>query len=240
MRFITLLLSFPFVFLACQESGFVQGEESAEDYIQDSFIYQGLGGRETQWEEDSFDKKVSRLESKERAQWQQPEKLLDWMGCKPTDQILDIGCGTGYFSFRLSQRVSEVYCADIDPRFLEFVDAKKNSLGKSNLHTVLFEKEIPNKNLTVLFDKVLTVNTYHHLENRSLYFSHILEMMKPGAKLYVVDFKSGDLPVGPSQVHKVSSDVVMRELLLSGFDQVMEVDTLLPYQYIVVAGKKKQ
>jgi cyclopropane fatty-acyl-phospholipid synthase-like methyltransferase len=239
MRFFILLLSFPFFFLACQESGHVQGEENTEDYIQDSFIYQGLGGTATQWEEDSFEKKVSRLESEDRAQWQKPEKLLDWMGCKPSDQVLEIGCGTGYFGFRLSQRVSEVHCADVDPRFLEFVEAKKKSLDKFNLHTVLFEKEIPNKNFSVLFDKVLTVNTYHHLENRSLYFSHILGMMKPGAKLYVVDFKSGDLPVGPSQALKVSSDVVMRELLLSGFDQVLEVDTLLPYQYIVVASKNR-
>ncbi len=237
--FLLLVPAFALYFFACQVTHGDQTEDSENDPIQDSFIYQGLTDTANPWDREAFEKRVSKLEDKGREEWQQSEKLLDWMKFKQSDRVLDIGCGTGYFSFPLSERVFEVYCADIDPRFLEFVEKKKDSLGSTNLHTVLFDKEIPNKNLSVLFDRVVTVNTYHHLYNRSLYFSHVLEMMKPGGKLYIVDFKPGDLPLGPSKEHKIPAAEVMRELLLSGFDQVVEVDSVLPYQYIVIAGKKQ-
>ena len=51
--------------------------------------------------------------------------------------VLDIGCGTGYFSFRLQQAGANVIAADVDDRFLAYVDSVRAARGISekNLET---------------------------------------------------------------------------------------------------------
>ena len=50
--------------------------------------------------------------------------LLDLLTCQRGDSVLDVGCGTGYFSRRLAQAGLRVTGIDTDPRALDFAARK--------------------------------------------------------------------------------------------------------------------
>ena len=49
----------------------------------------------------------------------------------------------------------------------------------------------------------------------------------------IVDFRPGELPVGPGPEHKLTAEQVAEEFRQAGFRQVAQHD-FLPYQYISV------
>lgn len=69
--------------------------------------------------------KVSYLESPERRKEFSPEQLLDMIPLKETDNILDFGAGTGYFSIPAAKRTKgNVYALDIDADMLDIINEK--------------------------------------------------------------------------------------------------------------------
>ncbi|HVB57798.1 MAG TPA: hypothetical protein VNE63_15415 [Candidatus Acidoferrales bacterium] len=50
---------------------------------------------------------LSRLDVVEaqRDQWQRPAVVIDALELKPGDEVVDLGCGSGYFTPKLSRRV---------------------------------------------------------------------------------------------------------------------------------------
>ena len=82
---------------------------------------------------------------------------------------------------------------------------------------------------------VLTVNTYHHIEDRPQYFQAVRQGLRANGELVIVDFFKVETPVGPPVEHKVSIDEVIAELKEAGYTVFdVEVD-LLPYQFILKA-----
>jgi ubiquinone/menaquinone biosynthesis C-methylase UbiE len=183
-----------------------------------------------------FEKLVERFESPERTQWQKPDKVINFFGKLSNKTILDIGAGTGYFVFRLAPLAKSVIAADIDERFLNFIQKKNEQLQFKNLSIRKAEHEKPPLNENEV-DLVFSVNVYHHLDNRVGYFTELYEKMKKGGEIVIIDFKKGDLPQGPPDAMKVSEMQVVEELSKVGFKKV-KIDTkTLPYQYMIKMKK---
>jgi predicted methyltransferase len=81
-------------------------------------------------------------------------------------------------------------------------------------------------------DVVLLVDVYHHIGNRTRYFSRLRESLKPGGRLAIVDFRM-DAPMGPEKSGRVSPDVVKRELKAAGYTLAAEHDFLSNQYYLV-------
>ena len=84
-------------------------------------------------------------------------------------------------------------------------------------------------------DRLLIVNTWHHLDHRTQYAAKIARALKPGGRLYVVDFDL-DSPLGPPVRHRLDPARVANEVEGGG----LEVETVaerLPNQYVVVGRK---
>ena len=65
----------------------------------------------------SFEDLVANFESEDRAAWQKPGSVIALLGDLQGKTVLDIGSGTGYFSFRLADKGARVVAADVDKRF---------------------------------------------------------------------------------------------------------------------------
>jgi len=184
---------------------------------------------------------IKAFESEDRAKTQKPEKVIELFGNIEGKKILDIGAGSGYFSYRLADKGAHVIAGDVNDKFLDYL-IDKNSKSKRTKGSVT-PKKLPFDSPALSpneIDEAIIVNTYHHIENREEYFKQVLDGLKPGGRLMVVDFikKHFDEKVeGPPFEMKVAADVVMQELLDAGFNSIVINYELLPYQYIVTAWK---
>ncbi len=176
---------------------------------------------------------VRRFESAERDAYQQPEKVLDYLGDLRGKTVMDIGAGSGYFSVRLAKRGAQVIAADVNDEFQAFL---KERIEEERLEGLTLRK-IPYDSPgleTAEVDMVLIVNTYHHIENRSDYFAKVKTGTKDSGQLVIIDYFDADIPVGPRH-HKISIDQVISELKKAGYTQFEANVSLLPYQYIITA-----
>jgi 2-polyprenyl-3-methyl-5-hydroxy-6-metoxy-1,4-benzoquinol methylase len=183
-----------------------------------------------------FESLTRRFESSRRDAYQQPEKVLEYIGNVSGETIMDIGSGTGYFSFRLVEAGAKVIAADVDERFQEYIRIKKDSLGIPDSKLSL--RKIPYDDPGLQpgeADKVITVNVYHHIGDRSRYFAKVRSGLKPGGALIVIDYFKKDLPVGPPKSMKIGRETIMEELREAGFEKIEINDTLLEYQFIIIA-----
>ena len=184
----------------------------------------------------NFDELVKNFESSERDSWQKPNKVIDLMGDINGKSIMDIGSGTGYFSFKMATKGAKVIAADVDDRFLKYVNEKKAKIGDSLVTTrkteygdpLLAEKEVHH---------VIIVNTYHHIEDRIAYFKKVENGLKVGGTLIIVDYKKIKSPHGPPLEHRISYDKVVNELKEIGFTNLKILKDMLENQYIIIAKK---
>ncbi len=185
----------------------------------------------------SVSKLIKRFESPERDVYQQPEKVLTFIGDVSNKKILDIGAGSGYFSVKLAKKGAHVIAGDVDDEFLNYI---KERIKKEQLDSLIEVRKLPYDSPALKeeeVDKVLIVNTYHHIEDRPAYFAKVLKGLKQNGELIVIDFFKKELPIGPPSDHKISRGKVVEELKHAGFTD-FEVNTeLLEMQFIIRAKR---
>jgi cyclopropane fatty-acyl-phospholipid synthase-like methyltransferase len=225
------------VLISCQTKKH-QGEHK-EDAKSEKHEHNKAHGNEAneQMHQTSVSELIKKFESPERDAYQQPDKVLTYIGDVANKTILDIGAGSGYFSIRLAKKGAYIIAGDVDDEFLNYI---KNRIKKEHLDSLIEVRKLPYdspalKNEEV--DKVLIVNTYHHIEDRPVYFAKVRNGLKQDGELIVIDFFKKDLPIGPPTNHKISKEKVVEELKQAGFKEFKVNTDLLEMQFIIRAIK---
>lgn len=237
-HYINLLIGILFLVSSCVETkNQTQDSNNHKDQHElhdDSIMGQHTNSANKHMHKSSVDALIERFESPERDAYQQPDKVLEYLGNINNKTILDIGAGSGYFSVKLAANGANVIAADVDDEFLEFIENRieKDSIKNIELRKIPYDSpSLADKEA----DMVLIVNTYHHIEDRVNYFSKVKKGLKDNGELIVIDFYKKELPVGPKPDHKISKAVVISELEQAGF-MISDINVeLLPYQYIIKA-----
>lgn len=188
--------------------------------------------------QNSHEKLVKIFESSERDSWQKPDEVIKFLGEVKGKIIVDVGSGSGYFSFRLVKAGAKVIAADIDPEFLKVIEKKRKEydIDHDDLKTVRINED--NLNIDAgSADIIFLVNVYHHISDRVNYFSSVNSTLKEDGKIVIVDFYKKKLPVGPPKNHKISKEVVLTEMKEAGYKNIEININLLEYQYIITALK---
>lgn len=187
---------------------------------------------------EDFDELVQSYEDPSRVEWQNPDLVLDKLGNLEGRVVADIGAGSGYFTFRMAQTAKKVIAIDIDPRFLEYIDERKEEspgIIPERIETRQAEENDPTLDRAEA-DIALVVNTYHYLDNRSEYFKKVKQGLSKDGFLVIVDFKNMPMPVGPPEELKVAPEMVVKELREAGFMEFTIDEKSLQYQYIITGG----
>lgn len=178
---------------------------------------------------------AARWDTEARDRWQKPDAVIDKLELGVDMVVADIGAGTGYFAVRLAEAVpaGHVWAVDVEPSMVRHINDRAREAGLDNLFGIMGRPDDPL--LPELADMVLMVNTYHHVSDRTAYFENLRDQLTPLGRVAIVDFKMGELPVGPPEEVKISPDDATQELEQAGYT-VVEVDRdLLPHQYVIIA-----
>ena len=177
------------------------------------------------------------LERPERVQQERTDLLIEKLALKPTNHVVDLGAGSGYFTFRIAPLVPQgkVYAVDISPEMLAIVRAKMRKSNAENIETVLStvtDLKLENNSA----DCVLIVDAYHE-------FSHPLEMgksiyntLKPGGKLVLIEYRMEDPGIPIKKLHKMSQKQAIQEISAVGL-KWEETSEALPQQHFMVFRK---
>ena len=179
------------------------------------------------------------FEDPARDSWQKPAAVLALMKLQPQMVVADLGSSTGYFTVRLARAVprGKVWGVDIEPKMVAHLNARAKKEGLANLESTLGKLDDPA--IPEPVDRVFVCNTYHHISARPAFFGKVAARMKPGARLVVVDFKMGKIPVGPPSAMRIQPKVLHTELTAAGLERVTLDTTTLPHQYVAIYGLKK-
>ena len=86
-------------------------------------------------------------------------------------------------------------------------------------------------------DMVLLVNTYSYIENRVEYFTNLMNAIRAGGTIVIIDFKKKPTPFGPPIEERLDVADVQNELRTAGYSIVKVDEESLDYQYIIKARR---
>jgi predicted methyltransferase len=124
-----------------------------------------------------------------RDAWQHPVAVMDALGIHKGSVVADVGCGAGYFTFQLAQRVGpqgHVYAEDVLKRRLDQVRKEANREGLRQITTVHGTADNPRLPPGSL-DVVLAVNTYHEWHEHGAMLASLYHDLKPGGIFGLID-----------------------------------------------------
>ena len=182
-------------------------------------------------------KMAKNFESTERDSMQHPQKVLQYMGNLKGKKIMDIGAATGYFSVKFAVKGAHVIAADVSDAFQDYLKERiiKESINNIELRKIPYDSPLLNDNEV---DIVFIANTYHHINNRTEYFSKVKKGLNKNGELVIVDFFKAvftEKVQAPAMTMRASVDEIIFELKKAGFTSFEVEVNLLPYQYIIKA-----
>ena len=184
------------------------------------------------------DKWVKHFESPERESWQKPAHVVSLMAISPGMTVVDLGAGTGYFTQHLRQAAGgegQVIALDVAKELVAHINERAKTSGWENVIARQIPFDDPQLEPASV-DRVLLVDTWHHIQDREPYAKKLAQALKPGGTITIVEVTAQSARRGPPASMRVSPEVVTRELSGAGLS-VSLVPSELTEQYVLRAQK---
>ena len=176
---------------------------------------------------------AQRFDDPARDEWQRPAEMLGLLELSPGMTVVDLGAGTGYFVLHLSPAVGvdgRVVALDVEPNMVAHMRQRFAEAGLENAAAQVVAADDPELSPASV-DRILIVNTWHHISDREPYAARLREALRPGGAVFVVDY-TPESPRGPPPSMRLSADQVSAELSAGGLD-VEILEESLPNQYVI-------
>ena len=185
---------------------------------------------------------ASWLERPERQTEERTDVLLDALALGPGEVVADIGAGSGYFSWRMAQKVGAqgvVYAVDIQQEMLDLLmsQMRRRQVGeivRPVLGTVQ-DPKLPAESV----DTILLVDVYHEFDFPYEMAQAMIRALKPGGRLVLVEYRGEDPAVPIKRLHKMTEAQVQRELAVHPVQFEKNIPTL-PRQHILIFRKPRE
>jgi len=177
----------------------------------------------------SFAGTLNRLDTveSERDQWQRPFDVLRALDLRPGNTVVDLGSGAGYFALKLSPVVGErgqVLAVDLRRLSLFFLWTRALQKGQHNVQVIVGDQDDPRLPAGTV-DAVLICNTYHEFGNPELILNRVLQSLRSGGRLVIVDRAARATQA--QHAHEVPLTAVEGQLQNRGFEIVRRDDSFI-------------
>lgn len=155
----------------------------------------------------------------------------------PNAVVVDVGSGSGYYSFRLAKLVPQgkVIGIDIQPEMVAFLAQKAQQNGVSNVESHLGKidsVQLPGESV----DAVIMVDAYHEFSHPNEMMQSIVHALKPGGCVYLLEYRAEDPNVPIKALHKMSEAQSIKEMTAVGLRHTA-TRGFLPWQHFMVFEK---
>jgi SAM-dependent methyltransferase len=177
------------------------------------------------------------LERPEREREEQTDTLVRRLPLNTDSVVADIGAGTGYFSFRVAERLPDgrVIAVDIQPEMLAIIESRKQGGEAANVETVLGTEKDPRLPPGSI-DLILLVDAWHEFAWPREMGHAMARALKPGGRLVLVEYRGEDPGIPIKPLHKMTEMQARSEMRAAGLDWVRTRD-FLPQQHFMVFRK---
>jgi len=179
------------------------------------------------------------LERPEREEEEAPKKLLEVLKIKPGMTVVDLGAGSGYYSFRMSPLVGEkgkILAVDIQKEMLDIMRERIKKNKMTNIELVLGKEADPclPKNSV---DMIVMVDVYHEFEFPREMMEKMVESLRPNGQIVFVEFRLEDEKVPIKLVHKMTERQVQKEMGRFADMEYTHTAKELPWQHVIFFKK---
>ncbi len=179
------------------------------------------------------------LERPERTDEERPDLLLSLLGLQPGMAVADIGAGTGYHAWRMSEKIGpsgKVYAVDIQPEMLSLLATNMARRSITNVVGVLGTETDPKLPADTL-DLALLVDVYHEVDHPHEMLAAITRALKPGGRIAFVEFRGEQASVPIKPLHKMTEAQVRKEAGIHPRLRWAGTRRELPWQHLIFFEK---
>ncbi len=172
-------------------------------------------------------------------------RLIEVLEIREGSRVADIGAGSGDLTIPIARHVTRsghVYSTDINPQRLSEI---RNAVEQAGLQNVsIIEGASARTNVPArCCDAIFMRHVYHHLGDPPLMNASLMESLKPGGRIAIVDFQPDNgvsAPAGRRGTevsHGVMPQTVIDELRAAGFIGVEQVSWPSRGYFLIVARR---
>lgn len=158
---------------------------------------------------------LHKLNDRERLKVLPFEPVRDMAGIEPSDTVLDIGAGTGFFSALISKCAEKVYACDISVQMVDWM--RENLCTRHRNITALKMQECSVPLADNIADVICMLNVHHELEKPEKLLSECRRLLKRGGRIVIVDWKKQKMEGGPPLKIRCRPKEVKMQLDKTGF-----------------------
>ena len=164
-----------------------------------------------------------------------PDLVLSELGITQGATVADIGSGTGYFTWRLAERVGprgKVYAVDVQKTMLDITKATVERHKLNNVEYLLSTgNDLRLRDSSI--DLAFIAYAYHEFADPRAMMSAVRRALKPGGRVFVLEYAQEGSRSPASPLHSMSLDDIRREIEPMGFvvDRLLD---FLPVQHGVI------
>lgn len=160
---------------------------------------------------------MSKLDNPERYKLIPIKEILANLNVTRKDKILDLGAGTGYFTFPIAEKTNEtVFALDIEQRMLDVLNERKDDFNTSNVEVIkgLIEN-IPMESNKV--HRAIASMVLHEVEPLSKGLQEIKRVLKDEGQGILVEWEKEETENGPPLHHRIHSQDMKKAVEQEGF-----------------------
>ncbi|MCX2574562.1 class I SAM-dependent methyltransferase [Pedobacter sandarakinus] len=180
---------------------------------------------------------VEWLERNSRTEEENTSLALASLPLKPNSVVADIGAGSGFYTFRVAEKIPKgsVYAVEIQDDAIAYLKKKAAADGLSNVTVIKGTEKAPNLPDNSI-DLAFMVDVYHELQHPQAYLAALRKALKPKGQILLLEYKEEDPTVAIKPEHKMSVRQAKKELAANGF-KLVKNGAFLPLQHFLLFEK---